>query len=165
MRTPERLIIVKADRGLIVTDDEGVSMRLALDGSKETGALNGVAFESMTKWEAGKLRVERRFKGGLKLVETTAVDGSSPPDGLGPDRRRPERNRPRNEPRLRAARGGRQVAAGGPINLAHGSTTRRKIRFQIGNRSFNGEPRARPGQGATFGAWGGGQGPPNGWQL
>ena len=73
VRTPERLIIVKADRGLIVTDDEGVSMRLALDGSKETGALNGVAFESMTKWEAGKLRVERKFKGGLKLVETYSV--------------------------------------------------------------------------------------------
>ena len=58
---------------MIVTDGEGVSTRLALDGSKETGALNGVTFESATKWEDGKLRVERKFKGGLKLVETYSV--------------------------------------------------------------------------------------------
>ena len=73
MRSPERLIIVKADPGLIVTDEEGVSTRLALDGSKETGAVNGVTFESITKWEDGKLRVERKFKSGLKLVETYAL--------------------------------------------------------------------------------------------
>jgi hypothetical protein len=73
VRAPERLIIVKADTGLVVTDEEGVSTRLALDGSKETGAVNGVAFESTTKWEAGKLRVERKFKGGLKLVETYSM--------------------------------------------------------------------------------------------
>ena len=73
VRAPERLIIVTADPGLIVTDEEGVSTRLALDGSKETGAVNGVPFESTTKWEAGKLRVERKFKSGLKLVETYSV--------------------------------------------------------------------------------------------
>ena len=73
VRAPERLIIVKADTGLVVTDEEGVSTRLALDGSKETGAVNGVAFESTTNWEAGKLRVERKFKGGLKLVETYSM--------------------------------------------------------------------------------------------
>ena len=73
MRAPERLIIVKADPGLIVTDEEGVSTRLAVDGSKDTGAVNGVTFESTTKWEDGKLRVERKFKSGLKLVETYAV--------------------------------------------------------------------------------------------
>ena len=73
VRAPERLIIVKADPGLIVTDEEGVSTRLALDGSKETGAVNGVTFESATKWEDGKLRVERKFKGGLKLVEIYSV--------------------------------------------------------------------------------------------
>jgi hypothetical protein len=73
VRAPERLIIVKADPGLVVTDEEGVSTRLALDGSKETGAVNGVTFESATKWEDGKLRVERKFKGGLKLVETYSV--------------------------------------------------------------------------------------------
>ena len=73
VRAPERLIIVKADPGLIVTDEEGVSIRLALDGTKDTGAVNGVPFESTTKWEAGKLRVERKFKSGLKLVETYSV--------------------------------------------------------------------------------------------
>jgi hypothetical protein len=73
VRAPERLIIVKGDPGLIITDEEGVSTRLALDGSKETGAVNGVAFESTTKWDAGKLRVERKFKSGLKLVETYSV--------------------------------------------------------------------------------------------
>ena len=68
-RAPTRLIIVKGETGLIVTDDEGVSTRLALDGSRETGAINGVPFETMTKWEEGKLRVEKKFKGGLKLIE------------------------------------------------------------------------------------------------
>jgi len=72
-RAPERLIIVKADPGLVVTDEEGVSTRLALDGSRETGALNGVPFESVTKWEDGKLRVERKFKGGLKLLQVYSV--------------------------------------------------------------------------------------------
>jgi hypothetical protein len=68
-RAPERLIIVKADPGLVVTDEDGVSMRLALDGRKETGAVNGVPFESTTKWDGGKLRVERKFKSGLKLIQ------------------------------------------------------------------------------------------------
>lgn len=74
-RVPQRLIIVKADPGLILTDEEGVSTRLALDGSKDTGAVNGVAFESKTKWEDGKLRVERKFKSGLKLVELYSISG------------------------------------------------------------------------------------------
>jgi hypothetical protein len=72
-RTPARLIIVTGDPGLIVTDDEGVSTRLALNGSKETGAINGVPFESTAKWEEGKLRVEKKFKGGLKVVELYSV--------------------------------------------------------------------------------------------
>jgi hypothetical protein len=72
-RAPTRLIIVKGETGLIVTDDEGVSTRLALDGSRETGAINGVPFETMTKWEEGKLRVEKKFKGGLKLIELYSV--------------------------------------------------------------------------------------------
>jgi hypothetical protein len=73
LHAPARLIIVKGDPGLIVTDDEGVSTRLALDGSKETGAINGVPFETATKWEEGKLRVEKKFKGGLKLIELYSV--------------------------------------------------------------------------------------------
>ena len=73
LHAPARLIIVKGDPGLIVTDDEGVSTRLALNGSKETGAINGVPFESATKWEEGKLRVEKKFKGGLKLIELYSV--------------------------------------------------------------------------------------------
>jgi hypothetical protein len=72
-RTPARLIIVSGDPGLIVTDDEGVSTRLALNGSKETGAINGVPFESTAKWDEGKLRVEKKFKGGLKVVELYSV--------------------------------------------------------------------------------------------
>ena len=73
LHAPARLIIVKGDPGLIVTDDQGVSTRLALNGSKETGAINGVPFESATKWEEGKLRVEKKFKGGLKLIELYSV--------------------------------------------------------------------------------------------
>jgi hypothetical protein len=69
----ERLIIVKADPGLVITDEDGVSTRLALDGSKETGAVNGVPFESTTKWDSGKLRVERKFKSGLKVIQLYSV--------------------------------------------------------------------------------------------
>ena len=68
-RVPTRLIIVKSETGLIVTDEEGVSTRLPLDGRKDTGAVNGVPFETATRWDAGKLRVERKFKGGVKVVE------------------------------------------------------------------------------------------------
>ena len=116
VRAPERLIIAKADPGLIVTDEEGVSTRLALDGSKETGAVNGVTFESATKWEDGKLRVERKFKGGLKLVETYGISGRSPtPDGVRPHRRRPDgRRRPHHESYIRAPRGGRRQVDGRP---------------------------------------------------
>ena len=73
MHTPARLIIVKGEQGLIVTDDEGVSTRLPLNGSKDTGAINGVAFETTTKWEEGKLRVEKKFKSGVKLIELYSV--------------------------------------------------------------------------------------------
>ena len=73
LHTPARLIIVKGEEGLIVTDDEGVSTRLPLNGSKDTGAINGVAFETTTKWEEGKLRVEKKFKSGVKLIELYSV--------------------------------------------------------------------------------------------
>jgi hypothetical protein len=70
LHAPARLIIVNSERGLIVTDDEGVSTRLALDGSKETGAINGVLFETTTKWEEGKLRVEKKFsRGGGRTIK------------------------------------------------------------------------------------------------
>ena len=94
LRAPERLIIVKADPGLVVTDEEGVSTRLALDGSKDTGAVNGVTFESTTKWEDGKLRVERKFKGGTEARrDLRRVGRSSPPDRVGQGRRRPDGKR------------------------------------------------------------------------
>jgi hypothetical protein len=73
MHAPTRLIIVKSETGLIVTDEEGVSTRVPLDGKKDTGAANGVPFETTAKWDNGKLRVERKFKGGLKLVEHFSV--------------------------------------------------------------------------------------------
>jgi hypothetical protein len=73
MRVPAKLIIVKSDERLVVTDDEGVSVRVPLDGKKDTGAANGVPFETRAKWERSKLRVERKFKGGLKIVEYYSV--------------------------------------------------------------------------------------------
>ena len=73
LHAPARLIIVKGENGLIVTNEEGVSTRLALDGKKETGAINGAPFESTTKWEDGKLRVEKKFKAGLKVVELYSI--------------------------------------------------------------------------------------------
>lgn len=78
LRAPARLIIVKGDPGLIVTDEEGVSTRLALNGKKETGALNGVPFETTTKWEDGKLRVQKKFKSGPKVVELYSVSADPP---------------------------------------------------------------------------------------
>jgi len=73
LHTPARLIIVKGEQGLIVTDDEGVSTRLPLNGSKETGAINGAPFETTTKWEEGKLRVEKKFRSGPKVIELYSV--------------------------------------------------------------------------------------------
>lgn len=73
LRAPARLTIVTADERLVVTDDEGASFRIPLDGSKDTGAANGVAFETTAKWENTTLRVERKFKGGLKLVQNYAL--------------------------------------------------------------------------------------------
>lgn len=73
MRAPARLTIVPADVRLVVTDEEGVSFRIPLDGSKDTGAANGVGFETTAKWENSTLRIERKFKGGVKLVEDYAA--------------------------------------------------------------------------------------------
>lgn len=73
LHTSTRLIIVNADPGLVITDEDGVSTRLALDGSKETGAINGVPFETTTKWEGDALRVNRKFKGGLTVQESYSV--------------------------------------------------------------------------------------------
>jgi hypothetical protein len=78
MRRPARLIIVKGESGLIVTDEDGITTRLPLDGKKDTGAAEGVPFETTTKWEDGKLRVERKFKGGLKVVEYYALSSEPP---------------------------------------------------------------------------------------
>lgn len=49
MRMSNRLIIVKAEVGYLLTEDDG-------------------PFETSTKWQDGKLRIERKFKGGLKVV-------------------------------------------------------------------------------------------------
>lgn len=94
LHVPSRLILVKSNTGFVVTDEEGVSVRIPLDGTKDTGANNGVPFETTAKWEEGKLRVERKFKGGLKLAEqyalsadghqltvTSKVEGGRMPEG------------------------------------------------------------------------------------
>ena len=75
MRVPPRLIIVTAETGYVLTDDEGVSTRIPAEGKKDTGAVNGAPFETTTKWQDGKLRVERKFKGGLKVTDYYAVSG------------------------------------------------------------------------------------------
>ena len=73
MHMSTRLIIVRTDTGYLVTDEDGVSMRIPVEGKKDTGAINGVAFETMLKWQDEKLRVERKFKGGLKVTDNYAV--------------------------------------------------------------------------------------------
>lgn len=95
LHAPIRLIIVSSETGLIVTDEDGVSTRIPLDGKKETGAANGVPFETTAKWEQdGRLRVERKFKGGLRVIEhyarssdpallriTSKIEGGRAPGG------------------------------------------------------------------------------------
>lgn len=73
MYVSKRLTIVKSETGLIVTDEQGVSNRIPLNGKKDSGAGNGVPFETSAKWERGKLRVERKFKGGVKVIEYLSV--------------------------------------------------------------------------------------------
>jgi hypothetical protein len=68
-RVAASLVILKSDAGLIVIDDDGVSTRIPLDGRKETGAANGVPFETIAHWEGARLRVQREFRGGLKVVD------------------------------------------------------------------------------------------------
>jgi hypothetical protein len=75
MRMSRRLIIVNTETGYLLTDDEGVSMRIPAEGKKDIGAVNGVPFETTTKWQDGKLRVERKFKGGLKATDYYGVRG------------------------------------------------------------------------------------------
>ena len=75
LRMSSRVIIVASDTGYVLTDDEGVSMRIPAEGMKDTGAINGAPFETATKWQDGKLRVERKFKSGLKVTEYYAVSG------------------------------------------------------------------------------------------
>jgi hypothetical protein len=75
MRMSKRLIIVKAEAGYLLTEDDGVTMRIPAEGKKDTGAVNGAPFETSTKWQDGKLRVERKFKGGLKVTDYYAVAG------------------------------------------------------------------------------------------
>lgn len=73
MHVPTRLTIVRSESGLIVTDEQGVTTRIPLNGKKDTGAANGVPFETSAKWEHGRLRVERKFKGGVKVIEHLSV--------------------------------------------------------------------------------------------
>ena len=75
MHISSRLIIVGTDAGYLVTDEDGVSMRIPVEGKKDTGAINGAAFETTTKWQDENLRVERKFKGGLKVTDSYAVAG------------------------------------------------------------------------------------------
>jgi len=69
---------VKGETGLVLTDDEGVSVRIPAEGKKDTGAANGVPFETTKKWEDGTLRVERKFNGGVKVVDHFSVAGDPP---------------------------------------------------------------------------------------
>jgi hypothetical protein len=107
MHVPTRLILVKSATGLVLTDEEGVSVRIPVDGTKDTGASNGVPFETTAKWDDGTLRVERRFKGGLKLAEqyalsadgrqltvTAKVEGGRMPDGARTRQRTYDRREP-----------------------------------------------------------------------
>jgi hypothetical protein len=75
MHLSSRLIIVGTEAGYVVTDEDGVSTRIPVEGKKDTGAINGVAFETTAKWQDEKLRVERKFKGGLKVTDYYAVAG------------------------------------------------------------------------------------------
>jgi hypothetical protein len=72
---PTRVIIVKAEMGYRVTDDDGVSMRIPEEGKKDIGAINGTLFDTTAKWQDGTLRVERKFKVGLKVTDEYAVAG------------------------------------------------------------------------------------------
>lgn len=75
MRVPLRLIIVTTETGYLLTDEDGVSMRVPVEGKKDTGAVNGAPFETTTKWQDAKLRIERKFKGGLKVTDYYATSG------------------------------------------------------------------------------------------
>ena len=75
MRMSSRLIIVTAETGYHLTYDDGVTLRIPAEGKKDIGAVNGALFDTAAKWQDGKLRVERKFKVGLKVTDEYAIAG------------------------------------------------------------------------------------------
>jgi hypothetical protein len=46
---------------------------LTLDGKKQKSSIEGIEVETSSKWDDGKLRVERKFKGDVKVVDDYSV--------------------------------------------------------------------------------------------
>jgi hypothetical protein len=66
---PDRLTIVRADNGFIVTDDDGVSHKLIPDGKTAKSESGAVKIETKVKWDEAVLVVERKFEGGVKATD------------------------------------------------------------------------------------------------
>jgi hypothetical protein len=73
LRAPGKLTIVRSEAVLVVTDEDGRSVRLTLDGKKNKSTVDGLEVETSSKWDDGVLRVERKFKGDMKAVDELSL--------------------------------------------------------------------------------------------
>jgi hypothetical protein len=73
MRAPKRWTIVRSESVLVLTDEDGRTVRLTLDGRKSKSTVDGLEVETSSKWENGALRVERKVKGDVKVVDELSL--------------------------------------------------------------------------------------------
>jgi hypothetical protein len=66
---PERLTIVRAYNGFTVTDGDGISTTLTADGKGTKAEVGALEVETKVKWDEAVLVVERKFEGGVKVID------------------------------------------------------------------------------------------------
>ena len=72
MRAPDHLTIVQTDSTIIITSQDGRTMRLSADGKKIKDESTGI--ERKTKWDGNRLVSEVSGLGPGKITETYSVD-------------------------------------------------------------------------------------------
>jgi hypothetical protein len=68
-RAAKRLTIVRDESTVVLTDEDGRSVRLTADGKKNKSTIDGQDVETTSKWNGAALHVERKFKSDVKVVD------------------------------------------------------------------------------------------------
>jgi hypothetical protein len=72
-----RLTIVVKSGEVAITDALGRTQRFATNGTKEKHQLNAGTIETKTRWNGNQLVKDVSASGGMKVVETYAVDAAT----------------------------------------------------------------------------------------